>query len=227
MPAPAAPRLIIDQSQTIVVLDTNAARNLAHEVECPPWALTFEEMKKNGYSFSLADGAFMELLNQRARDVIKAHEVERMCRRLSVFLNPDLPIMLGKNDLLGMLQINTRPWSERSCRSESIQNWHRLLESVNAPTPGDSPEAILQDARDEWIDRLLQWQKAVDEVRSQGTTLLETAEGLSPEELLHLLQTGNWATDFTTTTLDSVRDELASWVEKSKRPANLPSELQL
>ncbi|MBD8148256.1 hypothetical protein IFT37_20105 [Pseudomonas fluorescens] len=216
MPKPAPPRLIVDQGETIVVLDTNAARNLAHELQCPPWALTFAKMKKEGYSFSLADGALMELLNQRARNSIKAQEIERLCQRLALFLNPQLPVILGKNDLLGMLQINTEPWSESSCRSLSAQTW-QALESRHTHPVGDGPDALLQEARDEWIERLAHWQIVVDKLRSKNTKILEAAEELSPDELLQFLQSGPWATDFATATVDTVHDALTSSVENRNR----------
>jgi len=57
------PRLIIDDQQIMVVLDTSPVRELAHESDCPDWVCTFEEMSNQGYSFSLADGTFAELIN--------------------------------------------------------------------------------------------------------------------------------------------------------------------
>jgi nitrogen-specific signal transduction histidine kinase len=59
MPEPASTRLIVDQSQTIVVLDTNAARNLAHELQCPSWALTLGGLNK-GAALILKEGITTE-----------------------------------------------------------------------------------------------------------------------------------------------------------------------
>lgn len=121
------PRLIIDDHEIMVVLDTSPVRELAHEVDCPEWASTFEEMSHKGYSFSLADGTFAELINQRRNGQLSVGEFERMCSRLSHFLNLDFPVILGRSDVLGMSQLNSSSWNEEECRLLSQQAWDELL----------------------------------------------------------------------------------------------------
>ena len=100
-------RKIIPSEVCIVVLDTNPARNLAHSLEAPGWVNTFASMAKSGYSFSLADGAFAELLSQRSRGAICDSEFARMIERLEQFLDSRTPVLPGKRDLRAMINART------------------------------------------------------------------------------------------------------------------------
>jgi hypothetical protein len=106
-------RKIIPDALCMVVLDTSPARNIAHASDTPAWVATFAEMSKAGYSFSLADGAVTELLSQYLRGSITKPEHARMVQAIESFLSPDLPILPGKQDLMGMIGESTDPaWSE-------------------------------------------------------------------------------------------------------------------
>jgi hypothetical protein len=71
-------RKIIPGEQCIVVLDTIPVCNIAYASEIPPWVATFAAMAKDGYSFSLADGALTELLAQYAREAITEAQPDKV-----------------------------------------------------------------------------------------------------------------------------------------------------
>ncbi|MNJ41745.1 hypothetical protein D3C77_366800 [compost metagenome] len=177
-------RLIIDDRQIMVVLDTSPGRELAHEVNCPDWASTFEKMSREGYSFSLADGTFAELINQRRNGQLSVGEFERMCSRLSRFLNLDFPVILGRSDVLGMSQLNSTSWNEEECRVLSQQAWDELLRCTqNGYTP-KSAESLLEAARAEWRSMLKGWQHGVDSIRAVKRAQLDILRGLDGAGLL-------------------------------------------
>lgn len=195
------PRLIIDDQQIMVVLDTSPVRELAHESDSPDWVCTFEEMSNQGYSFSLADGTFAELINQRRKGAILVGEFDRMCSRLSRFLNLDFRIILGRTDVQGMIQRHPTSWNEEECRTRSKQAWDELLHCTRAGYQPDSAEAVLEAERNEWRSMLKDWQDGVNSIRAvkraqlailrtlDESGLLQGLMGMPAEEALKTLQT--------------------------------------
>ncbi|QXH95742.1 hypothetical protein HU749_004970 [Pseudomonas ogarae] len=209
------PRLIIDDSQTIVVLDTNPARNLAQLDACPPWVDVFAKMRSDGYSFSLAEEAFTELVIQRARGSIRTDQFKRMCERLSLFINTEFPVILGGIDLLGMLQINRSSWTEESCRNISAIAWAFLQQCIEHPPESDEAEALINAARDEWINRLTNWQAVVDSAKSKGQEILQTASDLAPKDLCSLMASEESIMEYLSANPENPHQALESWVEEN------------
>lgn len=167
MTAPNCERAIVPASEVIVILDTAPVRGLAY-AEAPPWLETFAQMAAQGYSFSLADGTLAELLAQRSRNALTAEECRRMLERLERFLNPQAPILLGKNDLSGMLRVNEKPWSEDECRALSETGWKVLKHSADSVEQQTAPEWALQEERDDWIAMYNGWQKIIDDINAEN-----------------------------------------------------------
>jgi len=172
-------RLLVPENQVIVVLDTASARNLAYPEQPPQWVDTFAKMSVQGYSFSLADGTLAELLAQRRRDALTAEEYHRICQRLERFLNPQLPVLLGKRDLMGMLQVNNHPWSEDECRQMSLSGWSRLKRYEENSDEQQSPEWVLQEERDDWIEFFSGWQQIIDEINAENPSSPLDLEAMS------------------------------------------------
>jgi len=146
-------RKIIPDEQCMVVLDTSPVRNIAHASATPPWVATFAEMARDGYSFSLADGALTELLSQCLRGSITKPEHARMVRAIESFLSPDLPILPGKQDLMGMIgQSNDPAWSEAELVAFSLHALNVLKDpSLLSEDERAKIGPALQHDRDEWI----------------------------------------------------------------------------
>lgn len=146
-------RKIIPDDQCMVVLDTSPVRNIAHATETPAWVATFAEMSKAGYSFSLADGALTELLFQYLRGSIKKTEHARIVQAIETFLSPDLPVLPGRKDLMGMIGESDDPaW----CEDELVTYSRHALTVLKDPSLLTEKERAkiapaLQDDRNEWI----------------------------------------------------------------------------
>lgn len=160
-------RLLVSDEQVVVVLDTAPARELAYADEPPAWVDTFSQMSRDGYSFSLADGAFAELLNRRANGGITGDQLQRIIERLSRFLSPNLPILPGKRDLRGMLQLKGQAWDEEECQALSQGGWDELRRCVDTEDLPRSLEEMLQQERDEWINNIIQWRKKITPLLGQ------------------------------------------------------------
>jgi hypothetical protein len=183
------PRLIIDDQKTMVILDTVVARELVDLEHCPAWVETFEKMTADGYTFSLADGTFIELVNQRSRGSITADQFQRMCTRLTQFLSTELPIAPGRRDLLGMLQQDGEPWSEQECRSISLDSWAELLRCADAGyTPG-STEHLLEEERNAWRAMLAGFQETVNTLKHSEQLRIEVLHALDEAGLLSAFDT--------------------------------------
>lgn len=169
MSQPKCERLLVPANQIIVVLDTAPVRGLAYTEE-PSWVETFSQMAAQGYSFSLADGTLTELLAQRCRNALTAEECRKILDRLERFLNPQLPILLGKKDLSGMLGINEEPWNEDECRALSMTGWKMLKRCADPMDQQTSPEWALQEERDDWIGLFSGWQQIIDEINAEDSS---------------------------------------------------------
>ncbi|UVL11450.1 hypothetical protein LOY39_12480 [Pseudomonas rhodesiae] len=174
-------RLLVPDDKIVVVLDTAPARELAYVDEIPAWVNIFAEMYQHGYSFSLADGTFAELLNQRRKDAISGDQLLKIIQRLALFLAPNLPVLLGKRDLRGMLQLERLDWDESECQALSQAAWGELRRRVDAVDAQGSPEAILQKERDDWIDNFIRWRTQIAGMIARETALSTTAEAVEPE----------------------------------------------
>lgn len=164
----ATRRLLVSDEQVVVVLDTAPARELAYADEPAAWLDTFSQMSRDGYSFSLADGAFAELLNRRANSGITGDQLQRIIERLSSFLSPNLPILPGKRDLRGMLQLQGQAWDEEECRALSQRGWDELRRCVDAEDLPRLLEEMLQQERDEWISNIIKWRERIAPLLGQG-----------------------------------------------------------
>ncbi|WP_122572979.1 hypothetical protein [Pseudomonas viridiflava] len=160
-------RLLVPDNKVIVVLDTAPVRELAYAEETPPWVETFAQMAREGYSFSLADGALSELLAQRHRNALSATDCLKILERLERFLSPELPVMLGKRDLSGMLQINEDPWDAQECLELSQYALELLKQCAHPADKQQSPEWVLQEERDDWVGLFAGWQKILDEINAE------------------------------------------------------------
>ena len=143
---------VVSKTDCIVILDTCIARELAHEDKCPEWVATYEEMALDGYSFSLSDVAFAELADQINRDSIKEKEKVRMIERLSRFINQNLPVFLGKRDIIASLggKHNQPDWSIKEFIELSKSAWNYLQEnSSNKYIPVSE---VLQEERNHWVE---------------------------------------------------------------------------
>lgn len=160
-------RQLVPENKVIVVLDTAPVRELAYAEETPPWVGTFAQMAKEGYSFSLADGALTELLAQRNRNALSATDCRKILERLKCFLSPELPVMLGKRDLSGMLQINEEPWDARECLDLSKYALKLLKQCADPADQQLSPEWALQEERDDWVGLFDGWQQILDDVTAE------------------------------------------------------------
>jgi len=146
------PRKLISDELTIVVLDTCTVRELAHADAIPGWVPTFAIMKKSGYSFSLADGALAELLAQYIRGSIDDAKLSVIVEGLRTFLNPEVPVLLGKRDVMGMIgELDDPDWSPDDVAVYSKNGW-ALLQSPSNLTEeqGKAIVRALQGDRDDW-----------------------------------------------------------------------------
>ncbi|MHC8361981.1 hypothetical protein ACYZUA_17110 [Pseudomonas sp. LS2P72] len=181
-------RLIIDDRQIVVILDTAPARILGEQENCPQWAETFAKMARDGYCFSLADGTFVELVNQRSRGSITAVEFHRMCTRLTRFISTELPVAPGRSDLLGMIQQSSESWSEQECRSQSLAAWAELLRCANVGYVPRSTEQLLEEERNSWRAMLANFQEKVDIFKKREQLKVEILHALDESGLLHALR---------------------------------------
>ncbi|WP_341524140.1 hypothetical protein AABC73_14465 [Pseudomonas sp. G.S.17] len=178
------PRRIIDDLQTIIVLDTNSARGLAHEEGCPEWVDTFSKMSREGYSFALSDVAYAELVNQRRENGISAAQFHRMCSRLAKFLNPSFPVIPGGGDVSGMIQQSRERWSVQECQTISTGAWSELLRCTNSEFAPESTEWVLEQARAEWRAMLWGWQEGVNALRDNYRTKMRLLQALDDSGIL-------------------------------------------
>lgn len=148
------PRKLIPDDQCIVVLDTCSVRNIADDPESVPlaWVATFAKMAKAGYSFSLADNAFTELLNQHLHGSLPEAKLHTIVAALAQFLNPDVPVLPGKRDLLGIIgELNDSSWSESEVAAFSKRAWAVLNDpALLTEDQRNGVKAALQDDRDDW-----------------------------------------------------------------------------
>ncbi|WP_342613490.1 hypothetical protein [Burkholderia ambifaria] len=146
------PRKLIPDDQCIVVLDTSPARDLAYGPTLPDWVATFEKMANAGYSFSLADNALTELLNQHIDGRLNETELHKILAALLRFVNPEVPVLPGKRELLAMIgESDDSTWSEAevsafSKRAWAVLNDPALLDEVDRK----NLKKALQDDRDDW-----------------------------------------------------------------------------
>jgi hypothetical protein len=145
---------LVPEDTAVVVLDTSPARNLAYGAEPPAWAATFGEMSQGGYSFSLADNAFAELLAQITSGAIKEDEASLMFRRLELFINPSLPVFPGKKDIFALIGSKGLPqdWNIEQVRTLSARSWSCLKAARSSiGEDSQSTELELQDERESWF----------------------------------------------------------------------------
>lgn len=182
---------LIPEGTTVVVLDTSPARNLAYSNAAPPWVTTFAEMARNGYSFSLADNAFAELISQIASSAITEEQAARILAHLKTFLNPSLPILSGKRDIYALIGSNEKApdWSIDQVRALSTKSWD-LLNRTNSATGGEtlSADDVLQSERENWFaffKKLGEFDVTndLDEYKHEQLTIALTSEDSNVTEL--------------------------------------------
>jgi hypothetical protein len=144
------PRRLIPDHQIIVVLDTSPVRDLAFETVKPSWVKTFSEMARNGYSFSLADAAAAELLNQVRTGATALAAHKKAIEWASTFLNPEVRVLPGKMDLEGMIGLS-EDWDVREARYIATVAWETLRDPLKPNAEGRPQfDLLLEDERDEW-----------------------------------------------------------------------------
>lgn len=189
-------RLIPDQ-EIIVVLDTGPVRSIAHQEAEPDWVATFDKMADDGYSFSLADHAWAELVDQYHRGSFDRAGLDKILKAISQFLNSEVPILPGKRGLLAMVgESQDATWSEDVERMLSADKW-QVLNDPTALTDDQISEirAELQRERDEWIG----WFKTIDDIYAK---LLERNPEMEDEEPLN---------EFKHTALDACFSKMADY----------------
>lgn len=131
------PRRLIPDDKCIVVLDTSPIRNIAEERTVPPWVDTFAAMAQDGYSFSLGDTSFAEILSQRQNGRNRG-DYGLMTSTLRRFLNPDIPVLPGRIDILQMIgaEPTDSDWSEAEIMACGPHAW-RFLDDAK-PIPPES-----------------------------------------------------------------------------------------
>lgn len=158
------PRKIIPDEQCMVVLDTSPVRNIAYETSTPAWVATFADMSANGYSFSLADGALTELLAQHIRGALDETELATIVEAIETFLNPDLPVLPGKKDVMGMIGESDDPvWTAAETVAYSRAGW-TLLKTPSLMTEEQRTKIVkaLKDDRDEWTKSFAKYDASYD-----------------------------------------------------------------
>lgn len=157
-------RKLIPDEQTIVVLDTSPVRNIGHD-GVPAWVATFADMAKDGYSFSLADGANAELLTAHARGSITDDELVTIVDAAEMYLNPAVPVMLGKVDLLRMIgELNVPAGWEAEARTLSQRAWQTLKAASSTPLEDRiGADTELQEDRDDWVGVFAEFDAGLEE----------------------------------------------------------------
>ncbi|WEE79507.1 hypothetical protein LZ683_09150 [Comamonas testosteroni] len=148
------PRQIISDNEIIVVLDTSTVRNLAFVSEPPSWVTTFAKMSRDGYSFSLADAAAAELLNQvrSNRTIISKHK--QSIEWVSTFLNPEIRVLPGGIDVQRMIDSTDIRHAEETRHLADIA-WEMLLHPLEEDVEDRRPfDELLDEDRDEWMSYL-------------------------------------------------------------------------
>ena len=138
-------RRLIPLERPLVVLDTGPARFIAEEVGRgqpePDWVRTFVKMRDAGYAFCLADGAFAELLTGRSEDRICDAGYAQMIMSLRRFLEPELPVLLGRADVMAMLGLRKQ---QKHWRPQEVMSLSRramvLLSSAKPGCDGAAKE---------------------------------------------------------------------------------------
>jgi hypothetical protein len=165
VPMALPPRKLISDAQCVVVLDTSPVRNIAYAKATPVWVSTFAGMSKSGYSFSLADGAFAELLSQHASGRLTDDQLHRIVSTIEIFLNPCVPVLPGKIDLMEMISESAKPdWSESEVQDISTRSWKVLkTASVTRGKARVGADEELQEDRNEWISNFKEFDAGLAE----------------------------------------------------------------
>lgn len=162
-----SPRKLIEDDQTIVILDTMVARALGHNPR-PVWLPVLQEMARNGYSFSLADTTVGELVLQVRNRQISWNEHNRMISALKTFLNPNARGLPSGIDLMTILGVLPAPPLEDTVYL--VRRMWKLLCDPYRQLAGQGPslEEIRRGERADWPT----WLKRVsDAVKLSGLDL--------------------------------------------------------
>lgn len=145
---------LIDPGNCVVILDTCSVRALAHEGVCPTWVSSFKDMALNGYSFSLSDVAFAELVEQISRGAINSVCRDRMIERLDEFINQELPVFMGKIDIVAAIGgRHSKPdWSIEEFRDISRTGWLELRNTIESSDKDHAVKGFLQEEREDWVE---------------------------------------------------------------------------
>ncbi|WP_412527430.1 hypothetical protein [Burkholderia lata] len=144
------PRQLIPDHEIIVILDTSPVRDLAFETIQPSWIKTFSQMARDGYSFSLADAAAAELLNQVRTGATALAAHQQAIEWISTFLNPEAPVLPGKMDLDGMIGLS-EDWDVGEARYIAAIAWKMLRDPLKPDADGRPPfDLLLEEERNEW-----------------------------------------------------------------------------
>lgn len=164
-------RAIIHESEQIVALDTNIARELCYSQ--PAWVNVFNRMRDDGYHFCLSDILLAEFLNQFESGRITPQQYQASMAQIDTFISWILPVLPGKRQLYQMTGIHDGglPYVDgpefTRAYSQAIWNWMRDLstpvdftatiatfeyagQQYQCPFQAGTVGAKLQAERDQW-----------------------------------------------------------------------------
>ena len=126
-------------------------------------------MTGDNYSFSLAAGACAKLMTAHARGSITNGELKAIVDATEIFLNSEVPVLLGKIDLMRMIgEADELGWEDEA-RMLSQRAWQMLkAASSTAPEERTSAEAELQEDRDNWIRAFAMFDEGLREWLSEN-----------------------------------------------------------
>jgi hypothetical protein len=192
-------RYIVPPSKCMIVLDTNIARQLGESAVPPAWLNTFVDMARAGeYSFSLADGSFAELMNQRVKvnGGMSNPRFAQMIDTLQTFINLEFPIVLGGRDILGMLGAGPELWSPAEVRRKAQSAWSSLSQEPTSHEAEDIAvrlDKVLEEARSAWKAQFNNFSAHYEEhvlvpARERAAAIAES-QGINPRLAEELSQT--------------------------------------
>ena len=162
-------RFFIEESRTIVALDTTVIRKLCYEE--PDWLPAFIEMSNENFDFCLSDHLIAEFINQLERKSITEDQYQKAVNNVATFISKRLPILPSNRELFGMCGIlddkdfnhedtyafyhsawkllyNSKSLENLSKGFETNINGKRYLTSINR----NVIDNLLEEERGKWID---------------------------------------------------------------------------
>ena len=162
-------RLFIEESRTIVALDTTVIRELCYKE--PDWLPVFIKMSNNQFDFCLSDHLIAEFINQLERKSITEDQYQKAIHNISTFISKRLPILPSNRELFGMCAIlDEKSFSPKDtyrfyhlawkllCSSQNLEDLSKGIEiTMNGERQlfslkKDTVDKLLDEERGRWID---------------------------------------------------------------------------